>query len=520
MSKRVAIVPQPASLILLEGDYALLSSTRIFSVPAFYREAEYLAGKLRRATGFPFVIHANSAAPKDAPAIELILDANLHRLGKEGFQLEIEGDSIKLKSSAPVGIFYAIQTLLQLMPLAVFDERPRPDVDWTLPRVRIEDSPRFAWRGAMLDCGRHFMPVEFLRKFIDLLALHKLNVFHWHLTEDQGWRIEIKKYPRLTEVGAWRRETTRGHVSANLGGDGIPHGGLYSQDEARELVAYATERHITIIPEIEMPGHAQAAIAAYPELGCTSEKLDVGTRWGVIENILNPSEKTFTFMQDVLSEVIALFSSPFIHVGGDEAVKKQWDASPAIRARMTEVGAHDAHELQSYFIRRIDQFLSEQGRRLIGWDEILEGGLAPGATVMSWRGVKGGIEAARAGHDVIMAPNTHTYLDAYQSADPANEPLAIGGQLPLEKVLSYEPIPDTLSPDQARHILGIQGQLWTEYMPTPRHVEYMAFPRLCALAEVGWSSPGTRQDGSFLERLHRHLKRLDLLGVKYRSLDG
>jgi hexosaminidase len=520
MSKCIALIPQPASLTLLEGDYALTSSTQIFSTSAFLREAEYFAEKLRGATGFPFVIAAHPTAPKETPAIELILEPNLKRLGKEGYQLAVEGDTLKLKSSAATGIFYGIQTLLQLLPPALFEGRPRPELSWTLPRVLIEDSPRFGWRGAMLDCGRHFMPIEFLHKFIDLLALHKLNVFHWHLTEDQGWRIEIKKYPKLTEIGAWRRETTRGHLNANLGGDGVPHGGFYTQEQVRALVAYAAERHITIVPEIEMPGHAQAVIAAYPELGCTSEKLEVGTRWGIIEDILNPSEKTFAFLQDVLSEVIALFPGPFIHIGGDEAVKTQWENSPTIRARMAETGAHDAHELQSYFIRRIGEFLSHQGRRLIGWDEILEGGLAPGATVMSWRGVDGGIAAARAGHDVVMTPNTHTYYDHYQSDDTDAEPLAIGGLLSLEKVCGYEPIPEGLSPDQARHILGVQGQLWTEYVPTPRHVEYMAFPRLCALAEVGWSTPDARQDGSFHKRLHRHLKRLDLLGVKYRPLDN
>jgi len=365
------------------------------------------------------------------------------------------------------------------------------------------------------------MPIEFLRKFIDLLALHKLNVFHWHLTEDQGWRIEIKKYPRLTEVGAWRRETERGQHSANLGGDGIPHGGFYTQEQIRALVSYAAERHITIVPEIEMPGHSQAAIASYPEIGCASQKLEVSTSmWASSENILNPSEKTFAFLENVLSEVIALFPSPFVHVGGDEAGKTPWENSPAIRARMAEVGARDVHEMQSYFIRRISHFLARQGRRLVGWDEILEGGLAPGATVMSWRGIEGGIEAARAGHDVVMAPNTHTYLDHYQSSDTAGEPLAFGGLIPLEKVLEYEPVPPELSPDQALHILGVQGQLWTEYMPTPRHVEYMAFPRLCALAEVGWSTSDARRDGSFHGRLRDHLKRLNLLDVKYRSLDG
>lgn len=518
MSKHIALIPQPTSLTLLEGDYSLSPAMQIYSAPAFLSEAEYLAGKLRRATGYSFPI-AKQGAPKKIQAIELIENSDLQRLGSEGYQLAVEADTIKLKSSATAGIFYGIQTFMQLLPPALFDGRPRPEVAWTLPRLVIEDSPRFGWRGAMLDCGRHFMPVEFIRKFIDLLAHHKLNVFHWHLTEDQGWRIEIKKYPKLTEVGAWRRETVRGNLNHLPHGDGVPHGGFYSQEEIRALVTYAAERHITIVPEIEMPGHSQAAIAAYPELGCTADKLDVATRWGVIENILNPSEKTIAFMQDVLAEVLELFPSRFIHIGGDEATKTQWEASPAIRARMVEVGARDMQELQSYFIRRIDEYLTGQGRRLLGWDEILEGGLAPGATVMSWRGVKGGIEAARAGHDVVMAPNTHTYFDYLQSDDFLAEPLTFAGPLPLEQVLSYEPIPVELTPDEARHILGVQGQLWTEFVPTPQHAEYMLFPRLCALAEVAWSSPDARKDGAFHERLRRHLKRLDLLSVKYRCPD-
>jgi hexosaminidase len=519
MAGNISLIPQPSSMTLIEGDYLLSDSMQIIAAPAFQREAEYLAGKLRCATGFPFVIHAQQDASKDVPAVELSMDADLQRLGDEGYRLAVEGETVRLKSSTATGIFHGIQTLLQLLPPVLFDGRPRPEISWTLPRVVIEDSPRFGWRGAMLDCGRHFMPVEFIRKFIDLLALHKLNIFHWHLTEDQGWRIEIKKYPKLTAIGAWRRETVRGPHFSDLGGNGIPHGGFYTQEEIRALVAYAAERHIAILPEIEMPGHSQAAIAAYPELGCTSEKLEVGTRWGVIENILNPSEKTISFMQDVLAEVIELFPSPFIHIGGDEAVKTQWEASPAIRARMTEVGARDMHELQSYFIRRIDQFLTGQGRRLVGWDEILEGGLAPGATVMSWRGVKGGIEAARAGHDVVMAPDPQTYLNHYQSDDTAGEPLAMEGVVPLGLVYGYNPIPTELSPDQSRHILGVQGQLWTEYLQTGQQLEYMAFPRLCALAEVGWSSASSRQDGSFYERLRGHLKRLKMLGVNYRPLE-
>jgi hexosaminidase len=347
-----------------------------------------------------------------------------------------------------------------------------------------------------------------------------MNSFHWHLTEDQGWRIEIRKYPRLTEVGAWRKETVVGRPNRDTTKntyDGKRHGGFYTQDDVREVVAYAAERFVNVVPEIEMPGHAQAAIAAYPWLGnYPNRQLEVWTRWGVNENILNAEPRTIAFMQDVLAEVLGLFPSRFIHVGGDEAVKTQWRSSPRARARIRELGLKNEEELQSWFIRQMDAFLAARGRRLVGWDEILEGGLAPGATVMSWRGVRGGIAAARAGHDVVMAPTTYTYFDYYQSPDRDQEPLAIGGLLPLDSVYGFEPIPAELEPQYAKHVLGAQGQLWTEYMPTPRQVEYMAFPRLTALAEVVWT-PRERKDwADFRRRLDVHLRRLDALQVNYR----
>jgi hexosaminidase len=398
----------------------------------------------------------------------------------------------------------------------MFSQTQKPGAVWDLPVVHIEDQPRFGWRGAMLDTCRHFMPKDFVLEFIDLLALHKLNSFHWHLTDDQGWRIEIKKYPRLTQVGAWRKETRLGHEGRTQHGfDKQPHGGFYTQREIREVVEYARQRHITIVPEIEMPGHAQAAIAAYPELGVKGEPLEVWTRWGVNANIFNPNEKTILFMQDVLSEVIKLFPGTFVHVGGDEAIKDQWKASPEVQARIKELGLKDEHEMQSYFIGRMDKFLTSKGRRLIGWDEILEGGLAPGATVMSWRGVKGGIAAAQAGHDVVMAPTTFTYLDYYQSQEPGELP-AIGGFLPLETVYSFEPIPNELTPEQSSHVLGAQAQIWTEYLPTPGHVEYMAFPRLLALSEVTWAAKDRKNYPDFLARLAVHEERLKLLNVNFK----
>ncbi len=320
------------------------------------------------------------------------------------------------------------------------------------------------------------MPKEVVLKLIDLIALHKMNVLHLHLTEDQGWRIEIKRYPRLTSVGAWRKESMVGHYEENLF-DGIPYGGFYTQDDIREIVRYAADRFVNVVPEIEMPGHSEAAIAAYPELGNTSQPVEVRTRWGVSEDVYNVDDSTIQFLKNVLDEVLELFPSKLIHIGGDEAPKTQWHASAAAQEKMKQLGLKDEHELQGWFIRQIDAYLTAHGRRLVGWDEILEGGLAPGATVMSWRGEQGGLAAARAGHDVVMTPGESTYFDHYQSRDHKAEGIAIGGFLPLEKVYAYEPVPKELSPEEAQHVLGSQGQLWTEYIPDPKRLEYM-MPRI------------------------------------------
>jgi hexosaminidase len=396
-------------------------------------------------------------------------------------------------------------------------------VAWAMPAVTIVDRPRFPWRGMHLDVSRHFMPKEFVKKYIDLLALHKMNSFHWHLTDDQGWRIEIKKYPRLTEVGAWRSQTLVGRVgrdSATWVYDKKPHGGFYTQDDVREIVAYARERFVRVVPEIEMPGHSQAAIAAYPYLGNLGDTVTVWGAWGVTPYILNPSDTTIAFMQDVLTEVLGLFPSEFIHVGGDEAIKPQWQASPRAQARIKELGLKDEHELQSWFITKMDTFLSAKGRRLIGWDEILEGGLAPNAVVMSWRGTAGGLAAARAGHDVVMTPGSHTYFDHYQSRNTTLEPLAIGGFTPLDSAYAYEPVPAELEPQFVKHILGTQGQVWTEYIEGPKNVEFMAFPRAAALAEVLWTSKERKDFADFSGRLTQHLLRLQALDVNYRPPAG
>lgn len=523
----LSLIPQPNKLTVSDGEIRLLPTSRIFATEEEVKsEAEFLAQQLRRATGFPFEIIDGLDTAKDDNDIALALAPDVSGLGSEGYRITTdEGQPLTISAGTTCGIGRGIQTLLQLLPAAIFDCGPRnKGFVWVMPRVMIEDSPRFQWRGAMLDCVRHFMPVEFVKKFINVMALHKLNTFHWHLTDDQGWRLEIKKYPKLTSVGSRRRETMLGHYDAKhyqsgASGDGIPHEGFYTQEEAREIVAYAAARHITVVPEIEMPGHNDAAIAAYPELGCTGEEIQVRTEWGISPHILNPKQSTIEFFKDILREVLAIFPSEFIHIGGDEALKCEWDGSPEVIARMSEVGAKDSHELQSWFIRCMDRFLTEQGRRLVGWDEILEGGLAPGAAVMSWRGVEGGIAAAKQGHDAVISSYGHTYLDYYQAADQTGEPLAICGCLTLEMVYGFEPIPDELTPDEAKHIIGVQGQVWTEYMQTPTKVEYMAFPRLAALAEVAWSSASSRNYSSFRAHLSRHLQRLNILGVSYRPLD-
>jgi hexosaminidase len=509
-----SIIPQPVKITKSAGTFTLQQDTRIAAGKGLERIAGYLQGVLRPATGFPFPIESKPGGR----CIELRLDPRLQSLGKEGYHLSVGSNRIEIRAAQPNGVFYGVQTLRQLLPVAIYRQANLPGVAWKIPGVEIEDFPRFQWRGGHLDVGRHFSPKEFVLKYIDLLAMHKMNVFHFHLTEDQGWRIEIKKYPKLTQVGAWRKDTMLTNRPPTY--TGKPHGGFYSQDDIREIIAYAADRFITIVPEIEMPGHSQAAIAAYPELGNTGEPLEVAINWGVIENVYNTEDSTIRFLQDVLAEVLELFPSQFIHVGGDECPKKQWKESPRAQARIKQLGLKNEDELQSWFIHQMDTFLTAKGRRLVGWDEILEGGLAPGATVMSWRGEKGGIHAAQLGHDVVMAPNTHTYFDYYQAKDRTGEPYAIGGFLPLDKVYSYEPIPADLTAEEAKHILGAQFQLWTEYIPNSKQVEYMAYPRACALSEAVWSAKEGRSYEGFLARMGHHTERLKALDVNFRKLDS
>lgn len=433
-------------------------------------------------------------------------------LPEEGYVLKINRQRIKLSASSYAGIFYGLQSLTQLIHLNAEEAKEKV----ALPVILVKDYPRFSWRGMHLDVCRHFMPVEDVKKYLDYMALYKFNKFHWHLTEDQGWRIEIKKYPKLTEIGAWRDETMAGHYSDKPRTyDDTRHGGYYTHEDIREIVQYAADRHIEVIPEIEMPGHARAAIASYPWLGVTGEEIGVMKEWGISPYIYKPSEETFTFLKDVLTEVMELFPSEYIHIGGDEAIKDQWEESEEVQQLIRELGLEDEHELQSWFVQRIEKFLNKNGKKLIGWDEILEGGLAPNATVMSWRGEKGGIAAAKMGHDVVMSPTSHSYFDYYQAKPEEEEPLAIGGYLPIDTVYSYDPIPDVLNEQEAKHILGAQANVWTEYIPDFNQVEYMIFPRMLAMSEVTWTVPENKNKEDFYKDVESHEKIFKMLDVNY-----
>jgi hexosaminidase len=517
-----SVIPLPVKLSPQPGHFAITAHTVISTDAGSAPLGRQLARWLEPATGFSFRVLSGGSTP--AGSISLRLDTSLNHLGNEGYRLDVRPGGIVARAPRSAGLFHAAQTIRQLLPVEIFREAEVAGVAWRIAAVAIEDYPRFAWRGGHLDVARHFMPKEFVKKYIDLLALHKFNTLHLHLTDDQGWRLEIKQYPRLTEVGGWRKETLVGRyrptAKETFQYDARPHGGFYTQEDAKEIVAYAKARYIDVIPEIEMPGHVLAALAAYPELGVTGQPVEVAKHWGIFSDILNAEPATIRFMQNVLSEVIRIFPGRYIHIGGDEAEKSKWKASDRIQARIRELGLKDEHELQSWFIRQMNAFLASHGRRLVGWDDILDGGLAENAVVMSWRGTKGGFTAARAGHDVVMTPTSHTYFDYYQSPDRAAEPLAMGGFLPLETVYCFEPIPSELEPKFARRVLGAQGQLWTEYMPTPKQVEYMAFPRLSALAEVVWSPKGTRDYPLFLARLRPHLDRLRILDVNFRALSA
>lgn len=506
------VIPLPNEITTSEGaPFTLTTSTKIVFPDGnekMKRNAEFLAEFLQQSTGVKPTV-TTEMSDKNV----IVLALGLKNDNADAYQLEVNEKTITITGASETGVFYGIQTLRKSTPVG-------KNVSATYAPVVIKDAPRMAYRGMMLDVARHFQSADFVKKYIDLLALHNINIFHWHLTEDQGWRIEIKKYPKLTEIGSQRKETVIGRNTGEY--DGKPHGGFYTQEEIKDIVKYAEERYITIVPEIDLPGHMLAALASYPELGCTGGPYEVATSWGVFDDVLCAgNDSTFTFLENVLTEVMELFPSKYIHIGGDESPKVRWEKCPKCQARIKELGLkgdkeHSAeHFLQSYVTERIEKFLNDHGRSIIGWDEILEGKLAPNATVMSWRGMEGGIKAAQMGHDVIMTPTTYCYFDYYQTNNTENEPLAIGGYLPLEQVYGFEPAPNILTPEQKKHIIGAQANLWTEYIPTAEHVEYMTLPRLAAMCEVQWTQPEKKNYKNFLERLPQLLTLYTKLGYNY-----
>lgn len=506
------VIPMPHEIVAAQGSpFVLKSGVKILYPEGnaqMQRNAELLAEYLKTATGKDFAVEAGTEG-KNA----IVLALGVDNKNPEAYELKVVGEGVTVKGATEAGVFYGIQTLRKSLPVAV-------GANISLPAVDIKDAPRFAYRGAHFDTSRHFFTVDEVKTYIDMLALHNMNRMHWHFTEDQGWRIEIKKYPKLTEIGSKRSETVIGKNSGKY--DGVPHEGFYTQEEAKEIVKYAAERFITVIPEIDIPGHMQAALASYPELGCTGGPYEVWKMWGVSEDVLCiGNDQSLKFLEDVFAELIEIFPSEYIHIGGDECPKVRWAQCPKCQARIKQLGLksdakHTKEErLQSYVISHVEKFLNERGRQIIGWDEILEGGLAPNATVMSWRGEGGGIEAAKQHHDVIMTPNTYLYFDYYQSKDTDNEPLAIGGYLPVERVYSYEPMPKSLTPDEQKYIKGVQANLWTEYIPTFSHAQYMVLPRWAALAEVQWSAPEKKDYANFLSRLPRLIQWYDAEGYNY-----
>lgn len=513
---RYDVIPLPQEINLLQESPFKLTRNTVIAYPEgnalLGHNADFLADYIEQATGFRPRTKAVKNGENADKAITLGLDPSV--TGEEGYRIITHSESISICGKTANGVFYGIQTLRKSIPAQA------QDAAILLPAGEVEDWPRFSYRGMHLDVGRHFFPVEFIKEFIDLLALHNMNTLHWHLTEDQGWRIEIKKYPKLTEIGSVRQRTVIGHNSGEY--DNTPYEGFYTQEEAREIVEYAQKRYVTIIPEIDLPGHMLAALAAYPELGCTGGPYKVCPNWGVFEDVLCiGNEKTIPFLEDIMTEIIDIFPSKYIHIGGDEAPRTRWQKCSKCQALIRKEGLkadkqHTAEDrLQSYCTARIEKFLNEHGRQIIGWDEILEGDLAPNATVMSWRGSAGGIKAAQMGHDVIMTPNTYCYFDYFQSEDTKSEPYdAIGGYIPVEKVYSFDPV-EGLDEIQQKYVLGVQANVWTEYMTSPEQVEYMVLPRMAALAEVQWTQPGKKEYNNFLQRLGQLAKFYDRDGLNY-----
>lgn len=497
------IIPDPVKMEVAQGYFELKESTIISANgKEAYEDAMIFNEYLKNLYGFELKIESDYKTKNNVIRLEKVIRADIPQ---NSYEISMNQNAINISGD---GIYYGLQSLKQLL----FNKK---DNSFIIPCVHIVDYPRYNYRGMHLDVVRHFFPKEFVKKYIDYIAMYKMNYFHWHLTDDQGWRIEIKKYPKLTEVGGWRKGVLTGRYrDKSRASDTAIYGGYYTQEDIKEIVEYAKQRHVTIIPEIEMPGHSLAALSSYPEYSCTGGPFEVMREWGVFEDIFCPKEETFTFLENILSEVVELFPSHYIHIGGDEAPKDRWKSCKHCRDLIKKEGLKDENELQSYFIRRIEKFLNSKNKSIIGWDEILEGGLAPNATVMSWRGTEGGIEAAKQNHNVIMTPGEYCYFDHYQG-DPRNEPIAIGGYTTLEKVYSFEPTPAELTEEQKYKILGAQANLWAEYIITPDKVEYMVFPRIAALSEVLWTPPEKKNYGYFKDRLRMHFSLLDKLGINY-----
>ena len=506
------VVPLPNEITPMEGKAFTLDNRVKILYPEgdadMQRNAGFLAGYVLESTGKTLAVEAGATGSH-----AIVLRLGLQTENPEAYLLEVNEDQVTITGSSAAGVFYGIQTLRKSLPVA-------KDAQVVLPPVRVNDAPRFAYRGMMLDVCRHFFSLDSVKRYIDMLALHNINRFHWHLTDDQGWRIEIKKYPQLTQIGSQRKETVIGRNSGKY--DGIPYGGYYTQEEAREIVAYAKDRYITVIPEFEMPGHMQGVLAAFPELGCTGGPYDVWTQWGVSEDVICAgNDKSLELIKDVLAELIEIFPSEYIHVGGDECPKTRWEKCPKCQAKIRQLGLKDDKEhtaeqrLQSYIITEAEKFLNAHGRKIIGWDEILEGGVAPNATVMAWRGAGEGVKAAKMRHDVIMVPTTYFYFDYYQTNILDEEPLAIGGYVPIEKVYSFEPYQKELTAEENKHIIGLQANLWTEYITSFRHVEYMVLPRMAALSEIQWTQPQFKDYGDFLERMPKMFDIYDIYGYNY-----
>jgi len=506
----VRIIPLPSEVTDQEGLFTLTSSTKI-GISNDNEQMRQIASFLTRHTEKYYGI-ANSVTTSekaDKGSVFLKLDENL-KLGKEDYLLTVASDGVMIEAAAPNGLFYGVQTLIQLMP-----STPKQVASIILPGVEIKDSPRFSWRGLHLDVSRHFMPKEFILKYLDYMAMHKFNTFNWHLADDQGWRIEIKKYPRLTEVGSIRKTTMLGHINNPAGIDTIPSGGFYTQNDVREIVAYASERYITVIPGIEMPGHALAALAAYPELGCTGVPYEVATRWGTFSDVYCPGkEGTYTFMKDVIEEMTTLFPGKYFQIGGTECSEARWEKCTQCQLKMKTDSMSTTHDLQTYFVRRISKTLDSLGRDMVGWDDIVKDTLLTKAVVMSWRGQTGGIAAIQRKLQTVMSPVKFCNFDQYQ-ANPKGEPLAVGGLLTLEQVYNFEPVPIDLPRQEAKYIIGAQANVWTQYMKTPEHVEYMIFPRAAALAEVLWSPKASRNYPWFKKRMLEQVKRYDAEGIRY-----